>query len=104
MTVGHTLQGLRRGADPDFGGHRRGLPPLMGISERIMSTIPGIALPAGAGAVARAAGAAMTRWWAAYMTWRIERLAISRLSAMSDSQLEDIGILRSQIEVAVKRW
>ncbi len=55
-----------------------------------------------AGAVVRAAGRTMKRWWLAYMTWRIERLAISRLSAMSDRQLKDIGILRSQIEIAVK--
>jgi uncharacterized protein YjiS (DUF1127 family) len=44
-----------------------------------------------AGAVVRAAGRAMKRWWLAYMTWRIERLAIARLSAMSDRQLKDIA-------------
>jgi uncharacterized protein YjiS (DUF1127 family) len=54
-----------------------------------------------AASVVRAAGRTMKRWWLAYMTWRIERLAISRLSAMSDRQLKDIGIQRSQIESAV---
>lgn len=41
-------------------------------------------------------------WWAAYRAWRAERLAVSHLSAMSDRQLKDIGLVRSQIEFAVK--
>ncbi len=44
----------------------------------------------------------MKRWWAAYRTRRIEQLAIARLEAMSDHQLKDIGIARSQIEFAVR--
>ena len=46
---------------------------------------------------------ALMRWWAAYTTWRIERLAIDRLEAMSDRQLKDIGLVRSQIALAVRR-
>lgn len=42
------------------------------------------------------------RAWVAYMTWRIERAAIGQLSAMSDRQLKDIGLTRSEI-VAVAR-
>jgi uncharacterized protein YjiS (DUF1127 family) len=42
------------------------------------------------------------RCWAAYITWRVERLAVARLGAMSDRQLRDLGIVRSQIEFAVK--
>jgi uncharacterized protein YjiS (DUF1127 family) len=66
-------------------------------------SIASVAVPrrAPAASVVRAAGRIMQRWWLAYMTWRIERLAISRLSAMSDRQLNDIGIQRSQIESAV---
>jgi uncharacterized protein YjiS (DUF1127 family) len=37
-------------------------------------------------------------WWVAYLTRRMEREAIIQLRAMSDRQLEDIGITRSQIE------
>jgi uncharacterized protein YjiS (DUF1127 family) len=55
-----------------------------------------------AGAVVVAPGSAILRWWVAYTTWRIERLAIDRLEAMSDPQLKDIGLVRSQIEFAVK--
>ena len=48
------------------------------------------------------ATAALMRWWAAYTSWRLERLAMSRLGAMSDRQLRDIGIVRSEIEFAVR--
>jgi uncharacterized protein YjiS (DUF1127 family) len=41
-------------------------------------------------------------WWAAYKRRRAERLAIARLHAMSDRQLRDIGITRSQVEFAVR--
>jgi uncharacterized protein YjiS (DUF1127 family) len=41
-------------------------------------------------------------WWMAYLTRRIERVAIVQLEAMSDRELEDIGLTRSQIERAVK--
>jgi uncharacterized protein YjiS (DUF1127 family) len=37
-------------------------------------------------------------WWVAYLMRRMEREAIIQLRAMSDRQLEDIGITRSQIE------
>src|SRR5262245_25874112 len=53
----------------------------------------------------RSSGSALVdtvkKWWLAYLTWRIERLAIVRLEAMSDRELEDIGLTRSQIESAV---
>jgi uncharacterized protein YjiS (DUF1127 family) len=42
------------------------------------------------------------RWWATYTAWRIERWAIKQLGAMSDRQLQDIGLVRSQIPFAVK--
>jgi uncharacterized protein YjiS (DUF1127 family) len=45
--------------------------------------------------------AALTRLWAAYLKWRIERQAIAHLRTMSDAQLKDIGLERSQIEHAV---
>jgi len=44
----------------------------------------------------------LKKWWMAYLTWRIERVAILQLVAMSDRQLEDIGLTRSQIERAVR--
>lgn len=44
----------------------------------------------------------LKRWWAAYMRRRAEHLAIARLHAMSDRQLRDIGIVRSEIEFAVR--
>jgi len=46
--------------------------------------------------------AALTRLWAAYLKWRIERQAIAHLQTMSDGQLKDIGLDRSQIEHAVR--
>ena len=39
--------------------------------------------------------------WVAYITWRIERAAMAHLRSMSDRQLKDIGLSRSEIEGAV---
>lgn len=46
--------------------------------------------------------AALKRWWLAYITWRIERAAIATLVSMSDRDLKDIGIGRSEIPGVVK--
>ena len=40
--------------------------------------------------------------WMAYLIRRIERVAIIQLHAMSDRELRDIGLTRSQIEGAVR--
>jgi uncharacterized protein YjiS (DUF1127 family) len=45
--------------------------------------------------------ATLTRWWVAYMTWRIER-AITQLQSMGDRDLKDIGLTRSSITRAVR--
>src|SRR5262245_13725973 len=50
----------------------------------------------------RAPIATLKTWCMAYLTRRIERVAILQLQAMSDRQLEDIGLTRSQIEGAVR--
>jgi uncharacterized protein YjiS (DUF1127 family) len=45
-------------------------------------------------------------WIAALQRWRArrraERAAIALVSAMSDRELKDIGLVRSQIEIAVR--
>jgi uncharacterized protein YjiS (DUF1127 family) len=46
--------------------------------------------------------AALKRCWVAYMTWRIEMAAVATLRSMSDHDLNDLGISRSEIEDAVK--
>ena len=46
--------------------------------------------------------AALARCWVAYMTWRIEKAAIATLRAMSEHDLNDLGISRSGIMDAVK--
>jgi uncharacterized protein YjiS (DUF1127 family) len=68
-----------------------------------MSTISGLAdQHDGAGAILHAIGTGMRRWWVAYTSWRIERLAVGRLQAMSDRQLKDMGLVRSQIAFVVE--
>jgi uncharacterized protein YjiS (DUF1127 family) len=71
--------------------------------EKIMSTISktisgGITaangLPAKAWTVLR-------RWRQSYITWHTQRVAIRRLTSLSDRELQDIGLSRSQIAVAV---
>ena len=42
-------------------------------------------------------------WWGAYLIRRSERAAIIQLHAMSDRDLRDIGLSRSQISCAVRR-
>ena len=41
-------------------------------------------------------------WWVAFITWRIERAAIAQLQAMSQLELHDIGLIRSNITDAVR--
>ena len=45
--------------------------------------------------------ATLKRWLVAYLTWRIQRAAISELLSMSDRTLRDIGLTRSGIPRAV---
>ena len=40
-------------------------------------------------------------WTAAYITWRIEQAAMQQLERMSDRDLRDIGLARSEITHAV---
>jgi len=49
-----------------------------------------------------AVASAMRRWWQRRLERRAQRTAILRLSSMSDRELRDIGIGRSQIEYAVR--
>jgi uncharacterized protein YjiS (DUF1127 family) len=41
--------------------------------------------------------AALKRWWAARMMRRLEHLVLCELHAMSDRELKDIGLTRSEI-------
>jgi uncharacterized protein YjiS (DUF1127 family) len=64
-----------------------------------------IRTPAAEGGRARTGGALIATvktWWMAYLTWRFEQLAIAQLEAMSERELEDIGLTHSQIEWAVR--
>ena len=45
--------------------------------------------------------ATLRQWYVTYMGWRVERAAIAHLHAMSDRQLNDIGLMRSQVAQAV---
>ena len=46
--------------------------------------------------------AAVKTWWKAYLDRRRERAAIAQLHAMSDRELRDIGLTRSEIDLAVR--
>jgi uncharacterized protein YjiS (DUF1127 family) len=46
--------------------------------------------------------ATLERWWVAYLTWQLERAASAHLSRLSDRELKDIGLHRSQIPAAVR--
>ena len=55
-----------------------------------------------AGGLIAPAAAAVKRWWSTYTAWRLEEAAIVQLQSMSDWELKDIGLARSQIEAAVR--
>jgi uncharacterized protein YjiS (DUF1127 family) len=46
--------------------------------------------------------ASLRRCRAAYLTWRRQQAAIAQLWSMSDTQLRDIGLTRTEIIGAVK--
>jgi uncharacterized protein YjiS (DUF1127 family) len=45
--------------------------------------------------------ASLERRWSAYSRWRVEQRAAAQLHAMSDRDLQDIGLIRSEIGRAV---
>jgi uncharacterized protein YjiS (DUF1127 family) len=73
--------------------------------EMIMRTIS--SAPAAPHAIAgqswaRELLAVLKYWWVAYMTWRIQQAAIAELWSMSERELKDIGLTRSEIIGAVR--
>jgi uncharacterized protein YjiS (DUF1127 family) len=54
-----------------------------------------------AGAALLAAAAAIKNWWCTYINWRLRQAAVAHLESLSDRQLKDIGLTRSQIRSAV---
>ena len=46
--------------------------------------------------------AGLNRLWMNYLRWRFEQAAIKQLGSLSDRQLKDIGLDRSEILRAVK--
>ena len=48
------------------------------------------------------ATAAVEHWWGSYIAWRLEQAAIAQLESMSDWELKDIGLTRSEIARAVR--
>jgi uncharacterized protein YjiS (DUF1127 family) len=73
--------------------------------EMIMSTISSApAAPQGITGQSRAREllAIFKHWWVAYMTWRIQQVAIAELWSMSERELKDIGLTRSEIMGSVR--
>jgi uncharacterized protein YjiS (DUF1127 family) len=55
-----------------------------------------------AGGLVAPAAAAVKHWWGSYIAWRVEQAAIVQLQSMSDRDLKDIGLTRSDIARAVR--
>jgi uncharacterized protein YjiS (DUF1127 family) len=72
--------------------------------EMIMSTISSTAERSSHAASGEPGLIAVTvkRLCAAYVTWRRERSAIAALRSMSERELIDIGLVRSEIDSAVR--
>ena len=70
------------------------------MAEMMMSTtLSAPAAPQGTTALSwrRRLPTTLGRWLVAYMTWRMEQAAIATLSAMSNRELKDIRLIRSEI-------
>jgi len=48
-------------------------------------------------------GRALRNCWLAYLDWRLQLLALKQLRSMSDRELKDMGLTRSQIEFQFRR-
>jgi uncharacterized protein YjiS (DUF1127 family) len=72
--------------------------------ETTMSNFSRVTMPRafGGDSLSRRVGQALKRCWLAYLDWRLQRLAINRLRSMSDRELKDVGLTRSQIESHVR--
>jgi uncharacterized protein YjiS (DUF1127 family) len=71
--------------------------------EMIMSTTSGTPTAAGRSILRRnRLIASLKSLWTSYLIRRIERAAIVQLHAMSDRELQGIGLTRCQIKWAVK--
>jgi uncharacterized protein YjiS (DUF1127 family) len=46
--------------------------------------------------------ATLKRWCVVFITWRLEQAVIGQLWSMSDRNLKDIGLTRSEIRAVVK--
>ena len=71
---------------------------MMSTMTRAPAAVAGVS----GGSASRWLGAVLKRWWIARMQRRLDRLAIRQLRAMSDRELRDIGVGRSQIEFCVR--
>jgi uncharacterized protein YjiS (DUF1127 family) len=71
---------------------------IVSTMTRVTAAVPGVC----GDSASRWLGAVLKRWWVAHMQRRLERLAIRQLRAMSDRELKDIGVVRSQIEFSVR--
>jgi uncharacterized protein YjiS (DUF1127 family) len=47
-------------------------------------------------------GALLARWWVAHMARHLEQRALAALASMSDRELKDIGLTRTDIPAAVR--
>jgi uncharacterized protein YjiS (DUF1127 family) len=69
--------------------------------EKIMSTIS-MTVSGGVTAANELAARARTvlgRWRQSYIAWHTQKVAIRHLSSLTDRELQDIGLSRSQIAV-----
>jgi uncharacterized protein YjiS (DUF1127 family) len=67
-----------------------------------ISTIPAGSQAESVGHPVRSIGAVLRRVWLAYLERRLHQQAAAQLHAMSDRQLKDIGVSRSQIDAALR--
>jgi len=67
-----------------------------------MSTLSHAVSQAREHALSSGAFGSIRRWWIAYLEWRLHQLAATQLHGMTDRELKDIGLTRSEIEAALR--
>jgi uncharacterized protein YjiS (DUF1127 family) len=102
-TLGVHLSANADGPMPGLAGDpRKKLAKQMEMIMGMISTAPVAAHGIPGRSWGKELGAILAHWWVAHIARRMEQRALAALARMSDRELKDIGLTRSDIPAAVR--